>query len=184
MVFNPLADFSVSERVALPFIHSLINVPISANEILGNLASAGIKIRRQSGLSLISSVWQQTYGAGTPRTIRNGEFQFPTTTPPKGRNYIKSVRNDLLPNPDRFGVAATRTKRQYTYTVRMDYRQPGVAGLQSQYVNVASDTLMTKNDVLAIVGDYEEGDPTAYPFEYTGMVVENVIRAAPSPVVL
>lgn len=188
MVFDPLAEFNLSERIAFPFIQSLVAQPISANEILrrldaatvGNLAFAGL--RRTSGLSLIRQAWSQYYGEGVPRTLRNGQFVLPSPAQAKGRPYITFLRPDTIPDPMRFGRAATKTSSNYTYTVRLDYNLPNVRGKGSQYVNVASDTLLTKNDVYQIVDDYAVANPANYAFEYTGATVTNAIRSAsPTP---
>ena len=184
MVFDPLAAFNLSERIAFPFIQSLVGQPISANEILrrldaatvGNTAFAGL--RRTSGLALIRQAWSQYYGEGVQRTLRNGQFVLPTAAQAKGRPYTTFLGNDTKPDPNRFGVAATKTSSLYTYKVRLEYRIPGVRGIQKQYVNVSTDILMTKNMVYDVVNEYALETPVNYPFEYSGMMVEDAIRSA------
>ena len=142
-------------NTALPFLHSLVGKGLPANEILRQASTAGFAIRRSSGLAAIRQL----------KDISSAS------------NYIKAVRNDFLPNPDRIAFAVTDIRRNYSYRVRVDGRDSVTGEKQQFFVQVTSDRLMTKSDAYAQAAALTALNAENYNFEFAAATVTEAVKS-------
>jgi hypothetical protein len=143
-------------RRALPFISSLALGDLTSNEILRRVADAGLAVRRQEGLDLIRQL----------RGITSAS------------SYVKSIRNNFLPDISRLSKSIGRLPTNFYYNVRVE----GIDSLTGEniisYHTVATDELLTKNQVYDQVVSVETADEEKYPIEIKNLVVESAVQNA------
>lgn len=140
---------------ALPFMSSLVEQNLSANEIIRRTTAAGFSMRRTAALSVIRQFKEVATGA----------------------NYIKAVRDEFLPNPERIAYSVTDIRRNYSYKVRMDGRD-SLTGERTQFfVQVTSDQLMTKSEAYAQAMDFLSQNAENYTFEFQAATVVQAVKS-------
>lgn len=150
-----IEELTAGTRLALPYIKSLAETDLSANKIITTLQEAGLGARR-------SDVF---------RAVRAFRDQF------NASSYIKSVRNNFLPNPKRFPVALTTTLRDFSYQVKVEGRHSITGQPTTQWITVSTNDVLTKDQVYdAATGIVEEGFNT-YNIEEYDLTVTDALRA-------
>jgi hypothetical protein len=143
-------------RRALPFISSLALGDFTSNEILRRVADAGLGVRRQEGLDLIRQL----------RGITSAS------------SYVKAIRNNFLPDISRLPKSIGRLPTNFYYNVRVEGIDPLTGENIISYHTVATDELLTKNQVYDQVVSVETADEEKYPIEIKNLVVESAVQNA------
>ena len=143
-------------KAAFPMLQSLAETPLSANEILRQVAAAGFGVQRQAGLDVIGALRNNIDAA----------------------RYIRLASPETILNPQYYGVALTNTLSNFTYTVRAI----GVSGVTGervvQDVNVRSRTAISQNDAMAVADSYLGESDKYQNIEGYELTVTNAIRNA------
>jgi len=142
-------------REAFPFIKSLSESSLSANKIIEEVRSAGMAVQRSDALKLI-------------RTLRENEIV---------SKYIKSVRNDFMPNPERFATAVTDIIRNYSYEVRINGTHAKTRERVTKWVTISTNVVLSKDQVMGYAGDIAEGETESGQVIDFTMTVTNALRA-------
>jgi len=153
---NPLtkAQHEVLDRYKLP------NARLSTNRIQSILRESGLGIRRTDLLSQV-------------RHYRGEE---------PSKEYIKALKNDVLPDASRFAASARKMETNYQYTVRLAALDPNTGERTTLYRTVSTNTVLTKNQTYTLLADAIENNPGNYPYQFEEMVIE-AARSNPAGVV-
>lgn len=120
-------DLIKGEGLAVTFIRSLVNTTASAGSILRELSNAGIGIRRQTGLQVISY-------------LRN------TVAP--ATDYIKFVNLNSYPTISRLPQSLTKQLRNFAYNTVLTGINTLTGELSTRNITVSSNQLLTKQQAL------------------------------------
>ncbi len=178
-----LGSLSLSERIALPFLESLANTGLGANEILRRYAAsresilAGVrarqseelqfyerhigKLRRQRGLGLVRFLKQQT----------------------RRRPYSLNLTRRALPTVESLPIGRLGMSHNYAYKFRAEgVLQDG--SRVERWVTVTSNRLVPWGDVEGIAQDYFQGEDTSGGLVAYTFVHQDILRRpeAPAPV--
>lgn len=138
MALPLLSGLSATARRAFPIIQSGVNKGLSSTAINDAIKSAyGQGIRRQTLLDIIRA--------------QKGINQ-------AGKN-LRYVGLDKVPNLVRLQPAVTKLRRQYSFTVRIAGMLPGGIGQGEQYINISTDSAMTRRQIeQAAIDAVQSGD--------------------------
>lgn len=143
-----LEELVPAARVALPFVQSMVEKGLGRDAITAALSEAGISFRRTDMLSLIRGVQGVT----------------------ASRDYLSSVRNDLLPNPARLPAPIAGTLRSFSLRVSITGRTGVTGELASQSITISSSSNITKAEAISKAVDLfiraqDQYRPDAEPIE-------------------
>jgi len=133
-----LATLGRGARLAAPYIEGFVKDGLGISEIQEKLRALEAPTRRADILELVHAV-QERITAGV---------------------NLRSLRDDLRPDPSRLASPITNTLRRFSFIVRIDGTDAETGEDRSEIVTVSSSTLLTgrelKDKALSFVPDIEE----------------------------
>lgn len=131
-----LSFLSPSARAAYPFIEQGVAAGKSANAILTDLQAAGVGIKRQRGLDIISTL------RGTGNAAR----------------FVRTYGPNAPIPSELYNTAVTNTNKAFSYRVKIENALPGMPS----YVNLGSNDTRSVNDLISQVTSLVGGDSIPY----------------------
>lgn len=132
MAFDPIA-YVLAGGPIVSFIRE-------ASAITNLTPTAILRQLRASGLSIGTQAFYQV-----ARYIRS-EMR-------TGQAYVKNLEDDTLPDPSRLPRTATDRATNYVYTIQFTGKSFETGELDTQYVTLVSNRLLTKNQAISTVYD-------------------------------
>lgn len=117
---------------AVPFLDSLAEKGLPANEMLRQASALGYKIQRTAGLAY----------------IRQAKKIIST------RPYVSSLKKSSLPNPDRIPFAKYQTRRAYSYNVPYSTVDNETGEIKYTAVTVSTDNIISKQQAQDIASQF------------------------------
>jgi hypothetical protein len=128
-----------SARAALPYVRSLVEAGLGANEIQDALKGTQYALRRTVLLDM-----------------RRAILDIVDTRP-----FLQNLRNDLRPDPSRLPPPLTTTLRKYSFTVSVRGTDTETGEPTTRRISISTDTLLTgqelKDKALSIADDVFTG---------------------------
>jgi len=156
----PLIDLiPKASRGAWNLLQAGVEAGQSANQIIQSAMDLGLSFRRSTMLEVIRGLKDEV----------------------SARSYILSVRNNFLPNPQKFGVALTNLIREYSYRVRVEGIDPFTGEKLKIFSTVSTNQVLTKNQVIAVAEADVLSGVGRYPVggvENPAYTVEQALRRA------
>ena len=134
---------SPSASRALPFIESLTARGLTTTAIQSELQAAGLGVRRQDLLTAV-------------RAVKGAEA---------AADRLKFVRSDFRPQPSLLPQAVTRQLREYSFRVKVQGVNPETGGYEARYFQVATNELLTRDEIESIALGYSVDTEVYEPFE-------------------
>ena len=134
MAMGAIFAFTAEVRAALPLIRSAVAEGYDALNTRMLLQEAGISVNARQFNSLFAGL-----------SAERGAAQ-----------YLGSLRQEYRFNPFRLPEAVTRLRRQFSFTVRLLFEDGDTGDLFEKIVTVATDRIMTRNEIEAAAMDSEE----------------------------
>ncbi len=106
---------------------------------------------------ILSAARRGLSGAATLRALRAskytigneafGELFRRATIQESLNSQLRFMRRDFMPNPRRLAEAITKQSRAFVFTVRIKGINPATKERDERFVNIATDTLMTRGEL-------------------------------------
>ena len=133
------------ERLALPYVVSMVAKEYSANRIIRELKVMGFK-GRVSHLVSLKGVMQPIHGIRRKvflKLVRRVKGSF------EAGRYVQSLRKNVLPNPDNIPEAVFKIKRNYSYKIHIRGFNLATGINEDRYLSLATNILISKNDAIS-----------------------------------
>ncbi len=155
MVAPFLLRVSSRARRASPMVRRGVREGISSRKIMGILQKAGLGMRRQVLLDMMR--------------LMEGEAAIGPVLSALGINRF--------PNPMRLPPALTKIRRAYSFTVRVRGSVEDTGAPIEQFVQVTTDTLLTRGEIEALADQAIEADRGRYNLVVSDLLLVGGVRA-------
>jgi len=160
-IHAPLLDgLPIAARLAFPYIQKLAPSRLTDNQIIKEVAKAGLDVLPQHAVQII-------------RGLRQSQ---------SGREYVRTITEDYIPNPVQFAETETNTLRRYSYTILVEGSHVETGQTIKQYVTVSTHDLLTKSQAIDVAIGYVEGNAASYNISEPSYTVENIQRNPLMPI--
>lgn len=150
-----LARQSARARRASPLVRRGVREGVSSRQIMGILQKAGLGIRRQTLLDMMRLI--------------EGEVAIGPVLSALGINR--------RPNPFRLPPAITKIRRAFSFTVRVRGLETDTGISSEQFIQVTTDTLLTRGEIEALAQQAIEADMNRYKLSVSDVLLIGGTRA-------